>query len=178
MTNQEKFVEVFGKDMLNKIAADVKDVHILRWFFCEYGTTRVEDGVITITYDNKPDTDKPDTEWVSANKYIKAEETKPKRRGGSKKGVRHYNTAWYKEVVEDFYCSSERLKTLKVDDDQTPVKCKSLDALKERLKSAVKDLGIDDCVQVHKYYSGTCNECVALENISKPKNKNLSYKLS
>ena len=64
MTNQEKFVEVFGKDMLNKIAADVKDVHILRWFFCEYGTTRVEDGVITITYDNKPDTDKPDTEWV------------------------------------------------------------------------------------------------------------------
>jgi hypothetical protein len=163
MTNQEKFVEVFGKDMLNKIAADVKDVHILRWFFCEYGTTRVEDGVITITYDNKP---KPTTveEIVreafsdAAEKVTEEQPVVKKRR--YKNGIRHYNTAWYEEVVEDFYCSSERLKTLKVDDDKTPVKCKSLDSLKNRLNSAIKDLGIDDCVQVHKYYSGTCNDCL------------------
>ena len=172
MTNQEKFVEVFGKDMLNKIVEDA-NVDILRWLFGEYENERVEADVIKIDYDDRP------AEYISlADAIEKVEEQPVVKKRGHRKGVRHYNTAWYKEVVEDFYCSSERLKTFKIDDDQTPVKCKSLDSLKNRLQSAVEDLGINDCVQVHKYYRGTCNECIALENVSRPKNKNLSYKLS
>ena len=172
MTNQEKFVEVFGKDMLNKIVEDA-NVDILRWLFGEYENERVETDVIKVDYDDKPD------EYISLADAIEDVEEQPVvKKRGHKKGVRHYNTAWYEEVVEDFYCSSERLKTLKIDDDQTPIKCKSLDSLKNRLQSAIENLGISDYVQVHKYYRGTCNECIALENISRPKNKNLSYKLS
>lgn len=172
MTNQEKFVEVFGKDMLNKIVEDA-NVDILRWLFGEYENERVEADVIKIDYDNRP------AEYISlADAIEKVEEQPVVKKRGHRKGVRHYNTTWYEEAVEDFYCSSERLKTFKVEDDQTPVKCKSLDSLKGRFQSAIEALGVSDCVQVHKYYRGTCNECIALENISKPKNKNLSYKLS
>lgn len=173
MTNQEKFVEVFGKDIFNKIAGEIQSADTLRWFFAEYENERVETDIIKIDYDDRP------VEYFPLADAIEDVEEQPVvKKRGHKKGVRHYNTAWYEEVVEDFYCSSERLKTFKINDDQSLVKCKSLDSLKNRLQSAVEDLGINDCVQVHKYYKGTCNECVALENISRPRNKNLSYKLS
>lgn len=89
-----------------------------------------------------------------------------------------YDSRWYEDTIEDFYLGSERTKNFTLADDPSLKPLKTMDGLKCRFENAVKALHVEDCVVVHKYYAGTVNECIVLENIRNPKTFNSSYKLS
>lgn len=163
MTNQQKFIDTFGQFSFDALMSNCDNIDILKWFMKEYdyyNTTQVED-IPTV----------PLSEAFAPEKA-------PKKRGGGKPGRKTYDSRWYEDVVEDFYLGSERTKNFTLSDDPSLKPVKSVDGLKCRFIDAVKALGIEDCVSVHKYYSGTVNECVVLENIRNPKSFIGSYKLS
>ena len=100
---------------------------------------------------------------------IPEEEPKKRRYRGSLIG-RGYDLKWYVDAVEDFYLGKAKSIEFKmIDDLSSGKKTKSLDGFKTRWQTAVKELGLDEEILVHKYYQGTCNECVCLE---KPNFKN------
>ena len=89
-----------------------------------------------------------------------------------------HSTIWYDKAIEDFYLSGERSKCFKLSDDKTACPAASLDSLKYRLAQAAERAGILDDISVHRYYKGTCNECVMVENLAAEKKFIGSYKLS
>lgn len=169
MTNQQKFIEIFGQKTFETLRDNCDNIYILKWFTKEYQGA-VEYYTIPIDGLEKWDTS-------SDNKEDPVKEA-PKKRGGGKPGRKTYNPVWYEETVEDFYLGSARTKDITLDDDPTVKKTKSLDGLKYRFEEAIKKVGVEDCVTVHKYYAGTVNECLVLENIRNPKAFKSSYKLS
>lgn len=172
MTNQQKFIETFGHKTFDIIIDNCDDVNILKWFTREY------QGVVepyTIPIDglvkwDTGDTIAPDPEPIK--------EELPKKRGGGKHGRKMYDSRWYEDMVEDFYLGSERTKNFTLSDDPSLKPLKTMDGLKCRFENAIKALHVEDCVAVHKYYAGTVNECIVLENIRNPKTFQGSYKLS
>ena len=89
------------------------------------------------------------------------------------------DNTWYKSQVEDFYLSEQRIKTFKLDDDKSDLKkVNTVDGLKTRFMTAVKDTNLGEYITVHKYYANTVNECVALENVTVVKNPVETYKYS
>ena len=165
MTNQQKFIDTFGQETFDTLMSNCDNIDILKWFMKEYKERSQEVFATTL---NIPIT-------VSENDIPAVEQ--PKKRGG-KPGRKTYNPVWYEETVEDFYLGSARTKDISLNDDPTVKKTKSLDGLKYRFEEAIKKVGVEDCVTVHKYYAGTVNECLVLENIRNPKTFNGSYKLS
>ena len=158
MTNKERFVEVFGEESYNnlvKAAKESKDVDIFVWLLDEFQVkTQLSDAEIKYV--------KNDEKVVSD---ILAEEIPEKktRRGGSRKG-RGYDLKWYVDAVSDFYLgkASSIEFTLK-DDRSSGKKTNTMDGFKSRWMVAVKSLGLEEEVTIHKYYKGTCNECICLE---------------
>jgi hypothetical protein len=97
------------------------------------------------------------------------EEPKKRRYRGSIVG-RGYDLKWYIDAVEDFYLGKAKNIEFKMSDDlSSGKKVKSLDGFKTRWQIAVNELGLSEEIWVHKYYAGTCNECICLE---KPNFKN------
>lgn len=169
MTNQQKFIETFGQEVFETLRDNCDNIYILKWFTREYDAT----GVPIFTMPSAP-AEPQVTSWTQADA---SEEQKPKKRGG-KPGRKTYNPVWYEETIEDFYLGSARTKDITLKDDPTIKKVKGLDGLKYRFEEAIKKVGVEDCVTVHKYYAGTVNECLVLENIRNPKTFQGSYKLS
>jgi hypothetical protein len=165
MTNQQKFIDTFGQETFDTLMSNCDNIDILKWFMKEY---KEPSHVVFTAPLNIPVT-------VSENDVPATEQ--PKKRGG-KPGRKTYNPVWYEETVEDFYLGSARTKDISLNDDPTVKKTKSLDGLKYRFEEAIKKVGVEDCVTVHKYYAGTVNECLVLENIRNPKTFIGSYKLS
>lgn len=153
MTNKEKFVETFGESSYNNLVGVAKEanaVDIFVWLLKEYYTP-VRD--------------------ANEVKYVKADSEEPKKRRyrGSIVG-RGYDLKWYMDAVSDFYLGQAKSIEFKMSDDlSSGKKTKSLDGFKTRWQTAVKELELDEEIWVHKYYQGTCNECVCLE---KPNFKN------
>ena len=166
MTNQQKFIDTFGQETFDTLMSNCDNIDILKWFMKEYKERSQE---VFTTPLNIPVT-------VSENDIPTTEQ--PKKKGGGKPGRKFYNPVWYEETIEDFYLGSARTKDVTLKDDPTVRKVKSLDGLKYRFEEAIKKVGVEDCVAVHKYYAGTVNECIVLENIRNPKTFNGSYKLS
>ena len=169
MTNQQKFIETFGQEVFNTLRDNCDNIYILKWFTKEYQGA-VEPYTIPIDGLEKLDTS-------SDNKEDPVPEL-PKKRGGGKTGRKMYDSRWYEDVVEDFYLGSERTKNFTLSDDPSLKPLKTMDGLKCRFENAIKALNVEDCVAVHKYYAGTVNECIVLENIRNPKTFQGSYKLS
>ena len=168
MTNQQKFIETFGQETFDTLMSNCDNIDILKWFMKEYTSSAI------FTMPAAP-AEPQVTLWKQEDV---SEVQEPKKRGGGKPGRKTYNPVWYEETVEDFYLGSARTKDITLDDDPTAKKTKSLDGLKYRFEEAIKKVGVEDCVTVHKYYTGTVNECIVLENIRNPKTFNSSYKLS
>ena len=174
MTNQQKFIDTFGQETFDTLMSNCDNIDILKWFMKEYKEPAI------FTMPSAP-AEPQVTSWdqmISQVQDDTNEEQKPKKIGGRKHGVKLYNPVWYEETVEDFYLGSARTKDITLDDDPTVKKVKTLDGLKYRFEDAIKKVGVEDCVTVHKYYAGTVNECLVLENIRNPKTFNSSYKLS
>lgn len=166
MTNQQKFIDTFGQEAFDTLMSNCDNIDILKWFMKEYKERSQEVFTTPLSIPVA----------VSENDIQTAEQ--PKKKGGGKPGRKFYNPVWYEETIEDFYLGSARTKDVTLKDDPTVRKVKSLDGLKYRFEEAIKKVGVEDCVAVHKYYAGTVNECIVLENIRNPKTFNSSYKLS
>lgn len=271
-SNQEKFVEVFGKPAFDNIIREIEDPNTLKWFFKPYVSDETPDivtnnggklitdhysnidvnkevemliknrGAISSNANKITNRVKYDHVWyedyisnfISSNKrtvpfricddksmtpgktvhalrnrfekaiaflgysdkikihrisqnspsgYIVIENHSVDRTNGRAMIYKHqiyakHSTAWYDKAVENFYLSGERSKCFKLQDDKSEVPAKSLDSLKYRLAQAAERAGILDEIQVHKYYKGTCNECVMVENVTAIKKFVGSYKLS
>jgi hypothetical protein len=156
MTNKEKFVEAFGESSYNNLVGAAKEanaIDIFTWLLDEYKEpVRRTDDIIKIDTDDIP-----------------KEEPKKRHYRGSLTG-RGYDFKWYLDAVEDFYLGKGKSIELKMSDDlSSGKKVKSIDGFKTRWQTAVNELGLNEEIWVHKYYAGTCNECICLE---KPNFKN------
>lgn len=165
MTNKDKFVEAFGEANYNNfvgVAKEANAIDIFVWLLDEY---------------REPCKSSDEIKYVKADDVIKIDmddiSEEPKKRRGRYKGSiagRGYDLKWYIDAVEDFYLGKSKSIEFKLSDDlSSGKKTKSLDGFKTRWKVAVNELGLDEEIWVHKYYAGTCNECVCLE---KPNLKN------
>lgn len=163
MTNKEKFVETFGESSYNNFVGAAKEanaIDIFVWLLDEY---------------REPCKSSDEIKYVKAEDVIKIdmddipEEHKKRRPGGSMLG-RGYDLKWYTDAVSDFYLGNAKSIEFKLSDDlSSGKKVQTLDGFRTRWKIAIRELNLDDEVLVHKYYAGTCNECVCLE---KPNFKN------
>lgn len=164
MTNKDKFVEAFGEANYNNfvgVAKEANAIDIFVWLLDEY---------------KEPCKSVDEIKYVKADDVIKIdmddipeEEPKKRRYRGSIIG-RGYDLKWYIDAVEDFYLGKAKSIEFKLSDDlSSGKKTQSLDGFKTRWKVAVNELGLSEEIWVHKYYTGTCNECVCLE---KPNLKN------
>lgn len=163
MTNKEKFVEAFGESSYNNLVGVAKEanaIDIFVWLLDKY---------------REPCKPADEIKYVKADDIVKidvdniSEEPKKRRYRGSLIG-RGYDLKWYIDAVEDFYLGKAKSIEFKMSDDlSSGKKTKSLDGFKTRWQTAVNELGLSEEIWVHKYYAGTCNECVCLE---KPNLKN------
>lgn len=156
MTNKEKFVETFGEANYNNfvgVAKEANAIDIFVWLLDEYRElckSRADDIVKMIDMNDIP--------------------KEPKKRHYRVSAGRGYDLKWYIDAVEDFYLGKAKSIEFKLSDDlSSGKKTKSLEGFKTRWKVAVNELGLAEEIWVHKYYAGTCNECVCLE---KPNLKN------
>lgn len=168
MTNQQKFIDTFGQEAFDTLMSNCDNIYILKWFMKEYATPAI------FTMPSAP-AEPQITSWTQDDA---SEVKEPKKKGGGKPGRKMYDSRWYEDTIEDFYLGSERTKNFTLADDPSLKPLKTMDGLKCRFENAVKALHVEDCVVVHKYYAGTVNECIVLENIRNPKTFNSSYKLS
>ena len=172
MTNKEKFVEVFGDECYNNfvgVAKEANAIDIFVWLLKDYIAINGKPGMFKEPYhlDESKFTD-PIPEDIF-NKAIQDTKPKSSRRGGARPG-RGYDLKWYMDAVSDFYLGSAKNIEFKVSDDRSSgKKVNTIDGFKSRFIVAVKELELDEEIWVHKYYQGTCNECVCLE---KPNFKN------
>ena len=161
MTNKEKFVETFGESSYSDLVDAAKEanaIDIFEWLLDEYKepTKQFEE------FQSAADT-------VMEDVIKLVEEPKKRHYRGSVAG-RGYDLKWYIDAVSDFYLGKAKSIEFKMSDDlSSGKKVKSLDGFKTRWQTAVKELNLDEEVWVHKYYAGTCNECICLE---KPNLKN------
>lgn len=170
MTNKDIFVNQFGKEAFDKITNSIKHssnpgIDILTWFLEDYKASDDDSSTLVLkTADTSTYAENIVWEEADPNNFPKRS-----RRGGSRKG-RGYDLKWYQDAVSDFYLGSAKSIEFKMSDDlSSGKKCGSLDGFKSRWVIAVKDLGLDEEIWVHKYYAGTVNECICLE---KPNFKN------
>ena len=163
MNNKDKFVEVFGESSYNNLVGVAKEanaIDIFTWLLKEYYA---------------PVRDANEVKYVKADDVIKIdmddipEKPKKRRYRGSLVG-RGYDLKWYMDAVSDFYLGKAKSIEFKLSDDlSSGKKVKSLDGFKTRWQIAVNELELDEEIWIHKYYAGTCNECICLE---KPNFKN------
>jgi len=157
MTNKEKFVETFGESSYNNLVGAAKEanaIDIFVWLLDKYKEPTKVDAVMVD---------------VAAMHPSIPEEPKKRRYRGSLTG-RGYDLKWYIDAVEDFYLGKGKSIDFKMEDDlSSGKKVKSIDGFKTRWQTAVNELGLNEEIWVHKYYAGTCNECICLE---KPNFKN------
>lgn len=162
MTNKEKFVETFGESSYNNLVGAAKEanaVDIFVWLLDEY---------------REPCKSSDEIKYVKADDVVKIDmddiSEEPKKRRYRVSAGRGYDLKWYVDAVEDFYLGKSKSIEFKMSDDlSSGKKTKSLEGFKTRWKVAIKELGLTEEIWVHKYYIGTCNECVCLE---KPNFKN------
>ena len=161
MTNKEKFVETFGESNYNNLVGAAKEanaIDIFTWLLDEYHE------LTKLT--------KEEIEYVKSDEAVCSEiieEPKKRRYRGSLIG-RGYDLKWYVDAVEDFYLGKSKSIEFKMSDDlSSGKKVNSVDGFKTRWQTAVNELGLTEEIWVHKYYAGTCNECICLE---KPNFKN------
>lgn len=157
MTNKEKFVETFGESSYNNLVGAAKEanaIDIFVWLLDKYKEPTKPSAVMVD---------------VSAMHPSIPEEPKKSRYRIPLTG-RGYDLKWYIDAVEDFYLGkSKSIEFKKSDDLSSGKKVKSLDGFRLRWLTAVNELGLSEEIYVHKYYAGTCNECICLE---KPNFKN------
>lgn len=150
MNNKDKFVETFGEDNYNNLVGMAKEanaVDIFVWLLEEFNER---------THISTKDT-------VYVNEDILEDVPVKNRRGGSRKG-RGYDLKWYMDAVSDFYLGNEPSIEFTLKDDlSSGKKTNTVDGFKSRWIVAVKSLGLEGLVLVHKYYKDTCNECISLE---------------
>lgn len=161
MTNKEKFVETFGESSYNNLVGAAKEanaIDIFVWLLNDYQE------LTKLT--------KEEIEYMKSDEAVCSEiieEPKKRRYRGSIVG-RGYDLKWYIDAVEDFYLGKAKSIEFKLSDDlSSGKKTKTLDGFKVRWQTAVKELNLDEEIWIHKYYAGTCNECICLE---KPNFKN------
>ena len=164
MTNKEKFVETFGEANYNNfvgVAKEANAIDIFTWLLDEYREPcKLVDENKCVKADDVVKIDTDD---------IPKEEPKKRRYRGSLIG-RGYDLKWYVDAVEDFYLGKSKSIEFKMSDDlSSGKKVNSVDGFKTRWQTAVNELGLTEEIWVHKYYAGTCNECICLE---KPNFKN------
>ena len=166
MTNKEKFVEAFGESSYNNfvgVAKEANAIDIFVWLLNEY---------------KEPCKSSDEIKYVKADNVIKIDmddipEEPKKRRDRAGKG---YDLKWYIDAVEDFYLGNSKNIEFKISDDlSSGKKTKSLDGFRNRWLTAVKALNLDEEIWVHKYYAGTCNECVCLEKPNLHNSKAAGY---
>jgi len=158
MTNKEKFVEAFGESSYNNLIGAAKEanaIDIFVWLLDEYrepckSSDEIKyvkaDGIVKVDMDDIPE-----------------EPNKCHYNKGSKLG-KGYDLKWYIDAVSDFYLGKAKSIEFKLSDDlSSGKKTNTLDGFKTRWKVAVNKLGLSEEISVHKYYHGTCNECVCLE---------------
>lgn len=168
MTNKEQFVKHFGNEAFEYITASIKNspnpgIDILTWFLEDYSEPTIKLSEEEIEH-TKP-------AWMRDEEVKKnVVETKSKHSKRRSSKGRGYDLKWYQDAVSDFYLGTAKSIEFKMSDDlSSGKKVKSLDGYRTRFIIAVKELGLDDEILVHKYYIGTVNECVCLE---KPNFKN------
>jgi len=163
MTNKEKFVETFGESSYNNLVSAAKEanaIDIFTWLLDEY---------------REPCKSSDEIKYAKADDVVKIDmddipEESKKRRYRIPLTGRGYDLKWYIDAVEDFYLGkSKSIEFKKSDDLSSGKKVKSLDGFRLRWLTAVNELGLSEEIYVHKYYAGTCNECICLE---KPNFKN------
>ena len=159
MTNKEKFVQVFGKSAYDAMSKDA-DRDILLWFLEDYRMPSA------ITNNAQP------------HNYVgvpKAQITRPNAEKLIKKRIYTGNkeVEKYIDAVEDFFLSGEKTKDFFLKDDAT---AKVINTLYYRLTKVISILGLEEEVKAHRYYIGTANEAVVLENVAVPKNPVTTYK--
>lgn len=164
MTNKEKFVEAFGESSYNNLVGVAKEanaIDIFVWLLKDYSEPTINLSKEEIEY-MKP-------AWMRDEEAVQDANPKSSRRGGARPG-RGYDLKWYMDAVSDFYLGNAKSIEFKVSDDlSSGKKVNTIDGFKSRFIVAVKELELDEEIWVHKYYQGTCNECVCLE---KPNFKN------
>ena len=163
MTNKEKFVETFGEACYNNfvgVAKEANAIDIFTWLLDDYHE---------LTKLTKEEIEYMKSDEAACSEIIE----EPKKRRGRYRGSivgRGYDLKWYVDAVEDFYLGKAKSIEFKMSDDlSSGKKTKSLDGFKTRWQTAVNELGLAEEIWVHKYYAGTCNECICLE---KPNFKN------
>ena len=156
MTNKEKFVEAFGESSYNNLVGVAKEanaIDIFTWLLDEYKTPVRMDEIKYVKADDVVKIDTDDT----------PKEEPKKRRYRVPLTGRGYDLKWYIDAVEDFYLGkSKSIEFKKSDDLSSGKKVKSLDGFRLRWLTAVNELGLSEEIHVHKYYAGTCNECICL----------------
>lgn len=170
MTNKEKFVETFGEvnySNLIGVAKEANAIDIFAWLLEDYKEMTVGNPTViniseleeTKIFDETPTVIEP----------------KKRRYNGSRPG-RGYDFKWYVDAVEDFYLGKSKSIEFKLSDDlSSGKKTKSLDGYIWRWKTAISELGLNEEIWVHKYYGGTCNECVCLEKPNLRNSKAAGY---
>lgn len=165
MTNKEKFVETFGESSYNNlvdVAKEANAIDIFVWLLNEYKEPTKQFEELDLAANAVMEDIKKDVIKLT-------EEPKKRRYCGSRPG-RGYDLKWYMDAVSDFYLGQAKSIEFKLSDDlSSGKKTKSLEGFKTRWKVAVNELDLAEEIWIHKYYEGTCNECVCLE---KPNFKN------
>lgn len=170
MTNKDKFVEAFGEAFYNNfvgVAKEANAIDIFVWLLKEYDAPlRNTDEIKYVKADDVVKIDVDD---------ILKEEPKKRRYRGSIVG-KGYDLQWYIDAVEDFYLGNAKSIEFKlIDDLSSGKKTKTLDGFKVRWQTAVKELNLDEEIWIHKYYAGTCNECICLEKPNLRNSKAAGY---
>ena len=187
MTIKEKFISTFGVEAYNMMEAKA-DKDTLLWFLSDYKDTKAYPLPISKAKVDHFDSDEvtiPKTPVTVIQKTPSYDTGYGKRHAGSgrKKGVCYLDLSWYEDIVTDLYCGKEKCKSIKLNEDKSSYsnpalrKVTHIDSLKNRFKKAVENLHLEDEIRVSKYYSGTVNECIMLDVVSRKKDPNSSYAL-
>ncbi len=175
MTNKEKFVETFGEasySNLVDVAKEANAIDIFVWLLKEYKEPDRQIAEFELAAKEVMDGVKKDAENLADETF---EQPKKRRYNGSRPG-RGYDLKWYIDAVSDFYLGQAKSIEFKLSDDlSSGKKVNSLDGYISRWKLAIKELGLEDSVLAHKYYGGTCNECVCLEKPNLRNSKAAGY---
>ena len=179
MTIKEKFISTFGVEAYNMMEAKA-DKDTLLWFLSDYKDAKAYPLPIS-----KSEATIPKTPVTVIQKTPSYDTGYGKRHAGSgrKKGVCYLDLSWYEDIVTDLYCGKEKCKSIKLNEDKSSYsnpalrKVTHIDSLKNRFKKAVENLHLEDEIRVSKYYSGTVNEGIMLDVVSRKKDPNSSYAL-
>ena len=157
MRNIDAFEKAFGTEETKRFMDLAQDAQIFRWLMEE----------------RKEEVKK--FEVVIPRKEEKVE--RPKKE--LKKGRKGFDYSWHQAMIEDFYLSGERTKGFKPKDDESPLGTpKSVSGLKVRFEKGLELSGLKGTIVVRRYYQGTTQECVMLENLEAERNPVITYAYS